>query len=107
MNRATDPADAIDAGLGDVLIEIERELRQLVWRADQLQETLGELVAKAGERLDDAAIEEAQSIDYISQRLTRIARTVGQVANALGGATSSLSVERTLAAPGAGEFEAF
>jgi hypothetical protein len=107
MNPTIDPADTVDAGLGDVLIDVERELRQLVWRADRLQDTLGELVARAGERLDHAAIEEAQAIDYISQRLTRIARTVGEVANALGGGASTPAPERPHSAPGSGEFEAF
>jgi DNA polymerase III delta prime subunit len=93
--------DAI--GLGEVLIDVERELRQLVWKADRLQDTLGELVAKAGERLDHAAIEEAQAIDYISQRLTRLARTVAQAAAALG----ATSAQPPRARPSAGDYEAF
>jgi hypothetical protein len=98
-------SEPIEAGLGEVLIDVERELRQLVWKADRLQETLGDLVAKAGERIDHAAIEEAQAIDYISQRLTRLARTVGQAAAALGAAGPSAPAVR--ARPAAGDFEAF
>jgi len=96
--------DRADDSLGEVLIEVERELRQLVWKADRLQDTLGDLVAAAGERLDHAAIEEAQAIDYISQRLTRLARTVSAAAAALG-ATTALSPLK--APPVAGDFEEF
>jgi len=98
-------SDAIEAGLGDVLIEVERELRQLVWKTDRLQETLGDLVARAGERLDHAAIEEAQAIDYISQQLTRLARTVGQAAAALGAGDAPARPAK--AETKAGDFEAF
>jgi hypothetical protein len=97
-------SEPIEAGLGEVLIDVERELRQLVWKADRLQETLGDLVAKAGERIDHAAIEEAQAIDYISQRLARLARTVAQAAAALG-ATAGPAPTKTAAA--SGDFEAF
>jgi hypothetical protein len=98
-------SESIEAGLGEVLIDVERELRQLVWKADRLQETLGDLVAKAGERIDHAAIEEAQAIDFISQRLSRLARTVGQAAAALGAAGASPPPAR--AEPAAGDYEAF
>ena len=98
-------SESIEAGLGEVLIDVERELRQLVWKADRLQETLGDLVAKAGERIDHAAIEEAQAIDFISQRLSRLARTVGQAAAALGAAGASPPTAR--AEPAAGDYEAF
>ena len=98
---------AIEAGLGEVLLDVERELRELVWKADRLQETLGALVAKAGVGLDHAAIEEAQAIDLISQRLTRLARTVGQTAAALGAASVDPPPMTAKAHPAAGDFEAF
>ncbi|HLK23946.1 MAG TPA: hypothetical protein VKT30_04740 [Caulobacteraceae bacterium] len=94
----------IDEGLGELLLDVERELRQLAWKADRLQDTLGELVAKAGERLDHAAVEEAQAIDFISQRLTRLARTVGAAAAVLG---VKAAARPPAAAPASGDYEAF
>lgn len=73
-----------DEGLAEVLISVERELRALVWQADRLQEAMGDLIQKAGDRLGPESIEEAQAIDYISQRLVRLARMVGEAAFAVG-----------------------
>jgi hypothetical protein len=83
MSTAPHP-NGSEEGLGDILVSVERELRTLVWRADRLQEAMGELIQKAGDRLEPAAIEEAQGIDYISQRLIRLARMVGEAAFAAG-----------------------
>ncbi len=91
--------------IGDLLFEVERELRQLATKADRLQDTLGELVACAGDRLDHAAIEETQAIDLISQRLTRLARTVARAAAALG--ASPIRAAPPPRPPAAGEFERF
>ena len=100
--------EPLDPGLGEVLSEVERELRVLVWRADRLQDTLGDLIARAGSGMDQAAIEEAQAIDFISQRLTRLARIVGQAATAAGYAEALLSAPAPEAvSPAAGDFEAF
>jgi hypothetical protein len=99
------PLEPMDTGLREVLIEVERELRVLVWRADRLQDTLGDLIARAGEGMDQGAIEEAQAIDFISQRLTRLARLVGQAAGAAAGAEPMAPVE--IVSPSAGDFEAF
>jgi hypothetical protein len=82
--KMNSPAASPDEGLAEVLISVERELRTLVWRADRLQEAMGELIQKAGDRLGPESIEEAQAIDYISQRLIRLARMVGEAAFAAG-----------------------
>jgi hypothetical protein len=100
--------EPVDPGLGEVLAEVERELRVLVWRADRLQDTLGDLIARAGDGMDQAAIEEAQAIDFISQRLARLARLVGQAATAAGCAVDDRSAAPVqLISPVAGDFEAF
>ncbi|HKT53914.1 MAG TPA: hypothetical protein VJP88_05650 [Caulobacteraceae bacterium] len=78
------PALTSEEGLAAVLVSVERELRALVWRADRLQEAMGDLIQKAGDRLGPESIEEAQGIDYISQRLIRLARVVGEAAFAAG-----------------------
>jgi hypothetical protein len=100
--------EPVDPGLGEILVEVERELRLLVWRADRLQDTLGDLIARAGEGMDQAAIEEAQAIDFISQRLARLARVVGQAAQAAGCADElRASASAEIVAPATGDFEAF
>jgi hypothetical protein len=78
------PAAAPQDGLAEVLVSVERELRTLVWRADRLQEAMGEMIQKAGDRLGADSIEEAQAIDFISQRLIRLAHLVGEAAFAAG-----------------------
>jgi hypothetical protein len=97
-----------DPGLGEVLTEVERELRILVWRTDRLQDTLGDLIARAGERMDQGAIEEAQGIDLISQRLTHLARMVAQAARAAGYSEDMRpAAPAEIKPPRAGDFEAF